>query len=169
MTYWHNEWRNIWLGENGYLQTILDLGFDGVYLDWVEAYSDETIVAAAQQEGVDPRQEMIWWVGDIAEFTRSQQPNFIVIGQNAAELTADDGRFIASIPELLFTSDHWLNSNFIGSAGAGNHSVSTDGHRFLMLTPVAEDSEGRVTIDTNLVLVDNLAAELVRCVPANAQ
>ena len=90
VTYWHDEWRNIWLGENGYLQTILDLGFDGVYLDWVEAYSDENIVAAAQQEGVDPRQEMIWWVGDIAEFTRSQQPNFIVIGQNAAELAADD-------------------------------------------------------------------------------
>lgn len=90
VTYWHDDWRSIWLGENGYLQNILDLGFDGVYLDWVEAYSDENVVAAAQTEGIDPRQEMIRWVSDIADFTRSQQPNFVVIGQNAAELAADD-------------------------------------------------------------------------------
>ncbi|MBL4581907.1 MAG: endo alpha-1,4 polygalactosaminidase [Gammaproteobacteria bacterium] len=90
VAYWHDDWRDIWLGVDGYLQDILDLGFDGVYLDWIEAYSDDNIIAAAQQDGVDPRQEMIWWVTDIANFTRNQQPNFIVIGQNAAELVADD-------------------------------------------------------------------------------
>jgi len=90
VAFWHNEWREIWLGEDGYLQAILDAGFDGVYLDWVEAYSDENVIAIAEQEGVDPRQEMIWWVGDIADFTRAQRPDFIVIGQNAAELAEHD-------------------------------------------------------------------------------
>ncbi len=88
--YWHDEWQDIWLGKEGYLQTILDLGFDGIYLDWVEAYSDENVIAAAEREGVDPQQEMIWWVESLAEFARSQDPNFIVIGQNAAELAEDD-------------------------------------------------------------------------------
>jgi cysteinyl-tRNA synthetase len=91
VAYWHDEWRQIWLGADGYLQAILDAGFDGVYLDWVEAYSDENVVAIAGEDGVEPRQEMIRWVGDIADFGRSQRPDFIVIAQNAAELAEDDG------------------------------------------------------------------------------
>jgi cysteinyl-tRNA synthetase len=90
VAYWYDEWREIWLGRDGYLQAILDAGFDGVYLDWVEAYSDENVMAIADQDGVDPRQEMIWWVEDIANFTRVQRPDFIVIAQNAAELAEDD-------------------------------------------------------------------------------
>lgn len=90
VAYWHDEWRKIWLGEDGYLQAILDAGFDGVYLDWVEAYSDENVIAAAHADEVDPRQEMIGWVGDMADFTRTQNPEFIVIVQNAAELAEDD-------------------------------------------------------------------------------
>jgi len=90
VAYWYDEWREIWLGESGYLQAILDAGFDGVYLDWVEAYSDENVVAFAKENGADPLQEMIWWVGDIADFTRAQRADFMVIAQNAAELAEDD-------------------------------------------------------------------------------
>lgn len=90
VAYWWDEYREIWIGEGGYLQGILDAGFDGVYLDWVEAYSDENVIATAKDEGVDPVEEMIWWVIDIAEFTRAQDPDFIVIAQNAAELAEYD-------------------------------------------------------------------------------
>lgn len=90
VAYWWDEYQNIWLGEEGYLQGILDAGFDGVYLDWIEAYSDETVVACTKEEGVDPVQEMIWWVGDIADYTRAQDPDFIVIAQNAVELAEND-------------------------------------------------------------------------------
>jgi cysteinyl-tRNA synthetase len=90
VAYWYDEWQQIWLSETGYLQSILDAGFDGVYLDWVEAYTDENVVAKAISDGVDAQQEMLWWVEDIANFGRAQQPDFIVIAQNAAELGADD-------------------------------------------------------------------------------
>ena len=90
VAYWDDEWRSIWLSDNGYLQAILEAGFDGVYLDWVEAYSDENIIAAAKRDDVDPRQEMVWWVGDISDFTQTQQPDFVIIAQNAAELAEDD-------------------------------------------------------------------------------
>ena len=96
VAYWYDEWREIWLGEGGYLQAILDAGFDGVYLDWIEAYSDENVVAIAEEDGVDPVQEMIWWVEDIADFGRAQRPDFVVIGQNAAELAAYDD-YLAAI------------------------------------------------------------------------
>jgi len=99
VAYWYDEWREIWLGPKGMLQYIVDYGFDGVYLDWVEAYSDENVVAAAEADDVDPRQEMIWWVGDIAEFGRAQNLDFIVIAQNAAEL-ADNAEYIEIIDAI---------------------------------------------------------------------
>ncbi|MFA9406868.1 MAG: cellulase family glycosylhydrolase [Anaerolineales bacterium] len=86
VAYWDEAWRDIWLGENGYLQGIIVAGFDGVYLDWVEAYSDENVIALAEEEGVDPIDEMIGFVADIAEYGRERSPGFVVIAQNAAEL-----------------------------------------------------------------------------------
>lgn len=90
VAYWYDEYQNVWLGPGGYLQTILDAGFDGVYLDWVEAYSDEDVIALAENQDLDPIEEMIWWVGDIAGFGRARDLDFIVIGQNAAELAVHD-------------------------------------------------------------------------------
>ncbi len=86
VAYWYDEWRDIWLGDGGYLESLIGMGFDGVYLDWVEAYSDSAVVDFAESDGVDPLEEMIWWVQDIAEYSRTLQPGFIVIAQNAAEL-----------------------------------------------------------------------------------
>ena len=90
VAYWYDEWHDIWLNPQGLLQGILDAGFDGIYLDWVEAYSDENVVALAARDDVDPVQEMIWWVGDLAQYARAQRREFIVVGQNAAELVYND-------------------------------------------------------------------------------
>jgi cysteinyl-tRNA synthetase len=91
VAYWYDAWQAVWLADDGYIPAIVDAGFDGIYLDWVEAYSDENVIAAAEEDDVDPRQEMIWWVADLAETARNRNPNFTVIGQNAAELAADPG------------------------------------------------------------------------------
>lgn len=90
VAFWHQDWRDIWLATDGYLQQIVDAGFDGVYLDWIDAYSDENVIPLAESDGVEPEDEMVRWVGDIAGYARSQRPEFIVIGQNAAELTDRD-------------------------------------------------------------------------------
>ena len=99
VAYWYDEWREIWLGEGGYLRAILDAGFDGVYLDWIEAYSDENVMTIAESDGVDPIQEMIGWVAGIADFGRAQRPDFIVIGQNATELAEYDD-YLAAIDAI---------------------------------------------------------------------
>ena len=90
VAFWRDEWRHIWLSNQGLLQQILDAGFDGVYLDWVEAYSNPNVVTVARKDGVDPEQEIVRWVGDIAAFGRTQKPSFIVIGQNATDLVQND-------------------------------------------------------------------------------
>jgi cysteinyl-tRNA synthetase len=107
VAYWWDEWREIWLGDSGYIQDILDAGFDGVYLDWVEAYSDENVIDLAEQDGVDPTEEMIWWVTDIADFGREQNPDFLVIGQNAAELVAYDD--YASVIDAVAQEQVWFD------------------------------------------------------------
>jgi cysteinyl-tRNA synthetase len=69
-------------------------GFDGVYLDWVEGYEDEAVMAAAQAAGVDPAAEMIAFIGEMRDYAVTRAPEFLIVQQNAAELL--DGR-----PELL--------------------------------------------------------------------
>lgn len=91
VAFWHPEWKQIWLGPNGLVADLARQGFDGVYLDWVEAYSDDSVMSAARQDGKDPRREMIRFVAEIGQAGRAVAPQFIVVAQNAAELAADRG------------------------------------------------------------------------------
>ncbi|NOR62686.1 MAG: hypothetical protein GQ535_09370 [Rhodobacteraceae bacterium] len=91
VAYWHPEWKQIWLGQNGLIADLARRGFDGVYLDWVEAYSDESVISAARRDGKNPRREMIRFVAQIGQAGRAVSPGFIVVAQNAAELVADRG------------------------------------------------------------------------------
>jgi len=113
VAYWYDEYREIWLGAEGLLQQIIDDGFNGVHLDWVEAYSDESVIAFAEAKNVDPVQEMIWWVMDIVEFGRTRNPEFIVIAQNAAELAEYDE--YVEIIDTIAQEQIWFDG------GADNH------------------------------------------------
>ena len=113
VAFWWEDYREIWVGEGGYLDGIIETGFDGIYLDWVEAYSDENVLVFAADEGVDPREEMIWWVTDIAEYTRGQIPGFIVIAQNAAELAVSDNYL--EVIDAIAQEQTWFDG------GADNH------------------------------------------------
>ncbi|RME79507.1 MAG: hypothetical protein D6784_00620 [Chloroflexi bacterium] len=113
VAFWEDEWQEIWLGEDGYLAAIMEAGFDGVYLDWVEAYSDENVALAAEQAGIDPRQAMVEWVQAIAEFCRARRPGFVVVAQNAAELVKND--------DYRQTIDGIAQEHVWFDGGANNH------------------------------------------------
>lgn len=97
VAYWRDEWHDIWLGDDGLISQIVDAGFDGVYLDWVEAYSDDNVAAAAARDDVDPVEAMVDWVAALAATGRDGKPNFLVISQNAAELAATNSTYRAVI------------------------------------------------------------------------
>lgn len=87
VAFWYDEWQAIWFDdETGILPMLVEVGFDGVYLDWVEAYDDENLIAFAEQEGLDATQEMLWFVEDISTIGKALREDFIVIAQNAAPL-----------------------------------------------------------------------------------
>ena len=80
--YWDLGWQAIIYGSpESYLDRIIELGFDGVYLDRVDAYD------YYEQKGRDTAaRDMVDFVIGLAEYAREKQPGFGVFPQNAEEL-----------------------------------------------------------------------------------
>lgn len=85
--YWHPGWQSIVYGSPGaYLDRILEAGFDGIYLDIIDAYE------YYEERGVpEARQRMKRFVADLAAYARSRSasPDFGVFPQNGDELLLD--------------------------------------------------------------------------------
>jgi cysteinyl-tRNA synthetase len=80
--YWDPGWQRIIYGTSeSYLNQILALGFDGVYLDRVDAYW------YYQDQGRDTAaREMVDFILDFTEYARRKHPGFGIFPQNAEEL-----------------------------------------------------------------------------------
>ena len=117
VAYWDLTWKDILItGTNtppdpsrpyrSTLDEVLQSGFDGVYLDWVEAYQDHPIRDAAKKAGVDAEAEMIKLMGEIREYGRERNPHFIVMQQNAADLLEDHPE-LTNIVDGIGQEDTW--------------------------------------------------------------
>jgi cysteinyl-tRNA synthetase, unknown class len=78
------------LGVKPYLDRIIEAGFDGVYLDRVDAYE------TARAERPTARADMIGFVGALSSFAKARRPGFLVVPQNGEDLLSD-GRYVAAI------------------------------------------------------------------------
>jgi cysteinyl-tRNA synthetase len=135
VAFWDERWKNIVIrDENSLMGMVLDDGFDGVYLDWIEAYQNETVAAAAERLGIDPAQEMVAFVQEIAQYGRGRSESFLVIPQNAAELAQE-------VPEYLQIIDGLAQENlsFRGEADtawgdpeSGDIPTSADDQEYLL-------------------------------------
>lgn len=81
--YWDQGWKDIIFGSpDAYLDQIIALGFDGIYLDRVDTYQfyeeRDGRTAAAR--------EMADFVIELAEYARERRPGFGVFPQNAEQL-----------------------------------------------------------------------------------
>lgn len=98
VAFWDSGWKDIVIygvgegpGRNydSIINEVLEAGFDGIYLDWVEAFEDTRVIEAAP-EGMDVAGEMVSFIGEMRRYAREQaanaNPNFLVIQQNAASL-----------------------------------------------------------------------------------
>lgn len=84
--YWDPAWQAIIFGSpQAYLDKILDAGFDGVYLDRIDAYdeADPTLDRRARMRA------MIAFVGALADYARAKKPGFLIVAQNGEELLAE--------------------------------------------------------------------------------
>lgn len=84
--YWAPQWQALMYGGQGaYLDAIVASGFDGVYLDRIDAFdvADSTLGRGARI------QAMADFVSAIAHYARQKHPGFVVVGQNGEELLAN--------------------------------------------------------------------------------
>lgn len=101
--FWHAEWQRLMLDA---VASAMAQGFDGVYLDIVDAFETFELVG---QETVDDRvnaatkqtyrRDMVDWVKAIAAHARAARPGALVIPQNGAQLLAhaDFARIVSGI------------------------------------------------------------------------
>lgn len=114
VAFWDERWKDIVLyGNNSMIQQVLDDGFDGIYMDWVGAFSYDPIVAVAESEGLDAQQEMIDFIAEIREYCQNQDPDFIIIQQNALDIYDNHSEYFDIIDAVA--QEHVL---FDGDAGA---------------------------------------------------
>ncbi len=98
VAYWDERWQDIVIyGQNqssapyGDYTSVIDEvirdGFDGIYLDWVEGYENEDVVAAAGAAGKDPAIEMIAFIQEMRNYATARDPDFLIIQQNGSALS----------------------------------------------------------------------------------
>ena len=54
------------------IDEVIKDGFDGVYLDWIVAFSDDAVIEAAEDAGIDPADAMLDFIEDIREYGRAR-------------------------------------------------------------------------------------------------
>ncbi|MBV1911973.1 MAG: endo alpha-1,4 polygalactosaminidase [Kangiellaceae bacterium] len=87
VAYWRSEWQALWLGNSGIIAELAELGFDGIYLDWVEAYDDESVREFATSDGIaDPDGAMVEFVERLRTAGQTVTEDFLVVAQNAPYL-----------------------------------------------------------------------------------
>lgn len=91
--YWDPEWQRIIFGTaESYLDQIIALGFDGVYLDRVDAYQ------YYEEKGRDTAaREMADFVIAMAGYARERHPGFGTFPQNAEELGMRFSDYLATV------------------------------------------------------------------------
>jgi len=121
LAYWDERWKDIIIyGENqdsspyGDYNSVIDevirSGFDGIYLDWVEAFEDDTVIAEAKKAGLDPAEEMIGFIQEMRDYATARNPNFIIIQQNAASLI-DGHPELANVIDAIAQEAIWYDGD----------------------------------------------------------
>ena len=82
--YWRDEWKDLSFRQpDSYIKRIIDVGFDGVYLDRVDMYD------WFRKENPNSRAEMIKYMAELSAQSKRWKPGFFVVPQNAEELLSD--------------------------------------------------------------------------------
>lgn len=107
--YWDPAWQAIILGSPGaYLDQIVAQGFDGVYLDVIDAY--EFWGPDGNNERPTAAQDMVAFVQAIATYARAQRPGFLVFPQNGSQLGVVDPSYISTV-DGIGAEDTWTVGN----------------------------------------------------------
>jgi cysteinyl-tRNA synthetase len=132
VAYWEDSWKDIVIhgkyqnsdpygNYTSIIDEVIKDGFDGIYLDWVEAFENEDIIKAAKAQGRNPASEMIRFIQEMRGYGKKRNQNFVIIQQNAVSLC--DGR-----PELFSVIDAIAQEAIWYDGDATDRWNDRDGH-----------------------------------------
>lgn len=110
--YWDPNWKSIIYGSNtSYLDKIIEVGFDGVYLDIIDAFEYWGPGGESGEERTTAAQDMVDFVLEIANYARVTKgvPGFGVFPQNG-ETLADFPNYVAAVTGIG-REDTWYDGN----------------------------------------------------------
>jgi cysteinyl-tRNA synthetase len=112
VAYWDQRWIDIMIDNpDSVLNQIIDAGFEGIYMDWVEAYDDEYVIAAALDDQVIAADEMVDFIDHLRTVAQARDPEFLIVQQNAPFLI-EESTGLAEVIDGLSMEDTW----FLGQA-----------------------------------------------------
>jgi cysteinyl-tRNA synthetase len=120
VAYWYPTWEDIVIhGYEGrsHVEETLDAGFDGIYMDWVEAFSDESVIDKVQEDfGLTrpaARQRaatlMLEFISKIRSYARSIDPDYLIVAQNASDLYDFDPSEYAAVIDGIALEAIWFD------------------------------------------------------------
>jgi cysteinyl-tRNA synthetase len=86
--FWDSQWVTI---IEDYIGKIIDDGFDGIYMDWLQIYSTTIVKDAAAKEHALSEELILAFVRELSQFAWSRKNGFLMIAQNAPELGSVPG------------------------------------------------------------------------------
>ena len=110
--YWESEWQDLIFGDNSsYLDQVIAHGFDGVYLDLIDAYE-----FYEEQGDLDAGINMVNFVANLSSYAKSKQPEFLIFAQNGEQLV-QNSIFLEAIDgigrEDIVCNGNWLHTTAI--------------------------------------------------------
>ncbi len=104
--YWDPDWQEIVLE---YIDSIMDSGFNGIYLDIIDAYEYWGPDGESGLERATAEQDMVDFVISISEYAKAVDPDFLVYPQNG-EALGGHPEYIAAV-DGIGREDVWYNDD----------------------------------------------------------
>lgn len=156
--YWDPEWQEVLLGDGGYLARIEEAGFDGVYLDIIDAYyywAEE----APELEDLPIEEtagQMIALIEAIGDHGRGADSGFLVFPQNG-EFVGYDAADESGMERLLGAIDGFgVEDVFFPGDADEDNPWAPDGDRLDLLDEVVEAGKTVLSVE---YLTDTTAAD----------
>jgi cysteinyl-tRNA synthetase, unknown class len=150
--FWHPEWQQLIFGSpDSYLDRIVAQGFDGVYLDRADAFF--------QWRKVQPTaaSDMATFIARLADHARKQNPEFLVVMQNAEELL-EEAPVISAIDGIA------KEDLLYGVRRAQEPNKPRDIEWTMQLLHMAQKAERRVLVVEYLKDPEKMAAAATRII-----
>ena len=148
VAYWDARWQALlWGGAGAAVDDALAAGFDGVFLDWVLAYREPSVLSL----GKDAEAEMARLVRDLAAYARRKRPGAYVVLNNGALLAARSPEVRRAIDGVVQES-----LSFGGRAGAAWDDADAGG---ILQSPSPDLQKALSSLDCPVFTLDYAVKE----------